>query len=67
MIENIESAIKNNQKWHFHYLPPECNLVEGSSHRIVVEIDGESAQVYSFEQKPMPELEEIEAHFYGRK
>lgn len=66
MLEKIKLAIENEISWHFHYLPPDCHVAEGDSHRIVVEISGSELEIYSFDEKPMAQLEVIENLFYGR-
>lgn len=65
ILSKAEELNKNNEEWHFHYLPPNCSLGDSSKHLIILEFEGQK-WLASFKEKPMDQLKKLENLFYKR-
>ena len=53
------------QVWHFHYLTPTCIFNDSQKHKVILESNGEVFFSIS-EERPLKDLEVLEALFYKR-
>ncbi len=68
LLETARLYDKDGVAWHHHFLTPRCALNDSASFRIILENEENGdACCAEFQEKPMKELEQLEALFFKRK
>ena len=67
MVKRAEECCKNQIKWHFHILMPNCIFSENKKKFTVILENEESEDVFVtyFDERPIKDAEKLENLLYG--